>query len=870
MSARVKYVVSGDTLVFLDKQSGRESQLSLAYLDVPRPTDALGFDAREHLRNLVLSKPIRFQVLYNVNNRDYGDVSSPIFQSLSEYLLFKGWAKLRNDAESRPGYSTYGSRLVDAQSQAQSQHLGLWSEKRRPQLNIRSNVPDALYGSGRQVPAIVERVISGDRIMLRAMMDPDDHYVGLAMLAGIRTHRTTTSSTSSAGSNASFATSTSSPVLLPGSVGSAIAGVTGDAFGDAAADLLSTRLLQRPQVRAVFVTPSKNNPGIPLVTLLHPQGDIALVLVRSGLAEVPNMPEIGAERLLELRNCQREAIEKGVGLFRAAAEARQLHKQTYSDSSSEAVVIKVLSADTIVLDPGNRIVQLSSTRGARRSENPEHAAEAREFARKLLIGQTVSVHVDGETKFLNSDEKPRPVVTLSFGHQKARNAALEIIRAGWATALRHRRDDLARSPFYDEFVAAEEAARASKKGVFAPINKTKAKTGAVVDASESVTRARGYLSSLERRGKIPAVVENVLSAGRFKLGVPSENCTLIAVLDGVRVPRASEPFSDEALAYTTREWNQRDVQVSVRSVDKTGAFVATIMKNSKSIALDLLSHGYATIHEGSANASGLKLQYDKVQDEARNARRGLWANYEEPKEDLTTQIAELGVEDDGKGDSAGQPKYLDAVVTHVTPEKVYVRLAYENAIYHQLKSDLQKFFSAAANTASRTFTKKPRRRETVITADSFDRGVITSITPSKAGSSTFELEMIDIGGTRFLHGNEMHPIPKEFATTGALAKPVTLRYVHKPVILYEKFYMEYLSQFVNQPVVLIGDIVFPADSVSSNDSINSRIIAKGYASVPVSQADEEGAQAALQLQEDVKTKRVGMWEYGDPREDDDL
>lgn len=103
-SAKVKNVLSSDTIILTPANgSQQERTLSLAYLQAPRisSNEKYAFEARDLLRNLLVGKQINFWVLYKNNSeREFGDVSCPVFQSLIEYVLSKGAAKLRDNLNS--------------------------------------------------------------------------------------------------------------------------------------------------------------------------------------------------------------------------------------------------------------------------------------------------------------------------------------------------------------------------------------------------------------------------------------------------------------------------------------------------------------------------------------------------------------------------------------------------------------------------------------------------------------------------------------------------------------------------------------------------------------------------------------------------
>src|SRR5579862_8655381 len=101
-----------------------------------------------------------------------------------------------------------------------------------------------------------------------------------------------------------------------------------------------------------------------------------------------------------------------------------------------------------------------------RSADPKQApfsAEAKEFLRKKLIGKHVKVTIDGKRPAQeNFEEREMATVVLND-----KNVALLLVENGYASVIRHRRDDEDRSPVYDELLAAEETAQKEQKGMYA-------------------------------------------------------------------------------------------------------------------------------------------------------------------------------------------------------------------------------------------------------------------------------------------------------------------------------------------------------------------------------------------------------------------
>lgn len=64
--AKVKSVLSADTLVLTSQSGKQERVLTLAYLQAPRiqANEKYAFEAREILRTLLVGKQVKFWILY--------------------------------------------------------------------------------------------------------------------------------------------------------------------------------------------------------------------------------------------------------------------------------------------------------------------------------------------------------------------------------------------------------------------------------------------------------------------------------------------------------------------------------------------------------------------------------------------------------------------------------------------------------------------------------------------------------------------------------------------------------------------------------------------------------------------------------------
>jgi endonuclease YncB( thermonuclease family) len=91
---------------------------------------------------------------------------------------------------------------------------------------------------------------------------------------------------------------------------------------------------------------------------------------------------------------------------------------------------------------------------------------------------------------------------------------------------------------------------------------------------------------------------------------------------GIDSPERGQPWSARAKSFTTGLVANQDVVVVVRDVDRYGRIVGIIkLKDGRDLAHELLRAGLAWYYRRYANDPAL----EKLEDEARAARRGLWS-----------------------------------------------------------------------------------------------------------------------------------------------------------------------------------------------------------------------------------------------------
>ncbi|KAK4929821.1 hypothetical protein LTR28_011717 [Elasticomyces elasticus] len=152
MQAKVKSVLSGDTLVLQNKNDpAQERTLSLAFVSAPRirkeGEEPSAFQSRDFLRRLCVGKVVQFNVLYQIPvgvKRDYGTVTLADGQQLPDLVVAEGWAKIRDDAgkkEDTEEGTTLLERLEALEAHAKADEKGVWGKD--PKIEVVHEMSDA-------------------------------------------------------------------------------------------------------------------------------------------------------------------------------------------------------------------------------------------------------------------------------------------------------------------------------------------------------------------------------------------------------------------------------------------------------------------------------------------------------------------------------------------------------------------------------------------------------------------------------------------------------------------------------------------------------------------------------------------------------
>ena len=839
------------------------------------PSKPYGFQSREFLRELLVGKVIQFEILYAIPTgakREYGTIKLLAFDaSLPDIAVQEGWVRVRDEAGKRADESedtlAYLDRLRALQEHAKTEGKGVWAgaskgvtetsyEFQDGRALIEEYKDQALHG-------IVEKVLNGDRLALRLLLKPQEHLQTVVAIAGVRAPAV-------------------KRTMADGRE------VAGEPFGEEALQFVESRLLQRKvQVTLLGLTPQ----GQFVATVLHPNGNVAKFLLEAGLARCHDLhaPLLGPD-MVSFRQAEKAAKDSRKGIFVNVVAPRG----PAGGAADDYVVGQVLNADTLFIRNKAGVekrISLSSIRQPKPSDPKQapFAADAKEFLRKKVIGKHVKVIIDGKKPATEGYEE-RDVATVIQGNQ---NVALTLVAGGYASVIRHRQDDDDRSPDYDSLLIAEAEAQKDGKGMWAA---KPPKPKQLQDYSESLQKAKVQVSVLQRQKRIPAVVDFVKSGSRFTVIVPRENAKFTLVLSGIRAPRSarnpneqSEPCGQEAHDLANRRCMQRDVEIDVETVDKVGGFIGTLYINKENFTKVLLEEGLATVHAYSAEQSGHANEYFAAEQKAKEARKGLWHDWDPSKE-----VEEEESANDNTATESEAPErrkdYRDVMLTHIEPTNGHIKLQQIGTGTNALTELMDAFRSFHLNKANDTPLPGPPKAGDFVAAKftEDDQWYRAKIRRNDREKSQAEVIYIDFGNSEVIPWSRLRPLTQpQFSVQKlrAQAADAVFSFLQFPL---NSDYMDDAVSFIGEQAFdrqLVANVDYvspegtlhvtlldPTASKNLDHSINADIVREGLAMVPKKlKSWERAATDTLThlrtLEEEAKDDRAGMWEYGDLTED---
>ncbi|XP_070535997.1 staphylococcal nuclease domain-containing protein 1-like [Ptychodera flava] len=873
----VKQVLSGDAIIIRGPPKGGpppERQLNLSNITAPRlarranpnvegQTDTKdepwAWEAREFLRKKLVGKEVFFHVEYRVpgSGREYGCVyiESPSGENVTESIVAEGLVEVRrggikaNDDQQQ--------RIIELEEAAKGAGKGRWAKEgggghlvRDIKWTIES--PRYFVDSHHQEPisAVVEYVRDG--CTMKVFLLPTFHQV-MVMLSGIKCPM--------------FKLENEQQVPEP--------------YAAEAKFFTESRLLQR-DVKVILEGVSNQNF---IGSVLHPNGNIAELLVREGFARCVDwsMPLVsqGPEKL---RSAEKFAKEKKLRMWKNYTPSGQAIE--IQDKNFTGKVMEIVNADAMVIKNNNgefRKITLSSIRPPRLAmpgkedesaikENRRirplydvpYMFDAREFMRKKLIGKKVNVSID----YIKPAESGYPEKTCATVTISNINVAEALVSKGFVTVLRHRADDDQRSAHYDELLAAENRALKNGKGLH---SKKEPSIHRVADLSGEAQKAKQFLPFLQRAGRSVGIVEFVASGSRLRLYLPKETCLITFLLAGISCPRMartgpggpgeSEPYSEEALQYTKELCLQREVEVEVEAIDKAGNFIGWLFVDGVNLSVALVDEGLSTVHF-TADRSQYASQLHIVEDKAKNNKIKIWEKYEEPQNVVVVEETER------------KTNYKAVVITEVLSEcNFYAQHADTGPQLEKLMEQLHGEFSANPPLPGSYTPKKGDLCAAKFSDGHWYRASVDKVEPKRV-----HVLYIDYGNSEYVDLTEVATLPASYHSLPAQAHkyaPACVTVPNDPeaqLEAIEGFKREALNNnFLLNVEYRVGGLEYVSlQKAEKKEDVIQGLIAEGL--LMAEKRREKRLQPLVteykKSQDQARKARLNLWRYGDFTEDD--
>jgi len=470
---------------------------------------------------------------------------------------------------------------------------------------------------------------------------------------------------------------------------------------------------------------------------------------------------------------------------------------------------------------------------------------------------------------------------------------------GFATVVAHGPSE-PRSADFQQLIIAEKSAQKSNKGLHAPKSKSAAKRVNDLTQQEP-NKSAPFLNSLKRAGRVAAVVDYVFTGARFKLFVPSEDVLLCFALQGINVDRVTKteltkqektklsevPLSkiyppttpgNKALHLVRDKFFQRDVQIEVDAVDKGGNFVGVLYLGGQPFGIELVEHGFAKLHEGSARRLKEYTKLKEAEESSKKQRLGVWADYDPAAE--AAKIAEANSAREAARSAQSEAAKINVTVTEIVDGSNfwYQMIGEETRALESLMSTLGS--QGLGNSEPYTPSKKGELVAGQFTVDdNWYRAEVQKITGDKV-----QLLYVDYGNVETVPVSRIRTLPADFALSvlPRQAHNGRLAFIRAPSISAD-FGVDaaaLLKELVwDKP--LVATVQFKegqgAETVSylslgdpeTKIPINAALVISGLARVQKSRTQSAFYQRLLEEQEKARKSRLNIWQYGDVDSDDE-
>lgn len=404
---------------------------------------------------------------------------------------------------------------------------------------------------------------------------------------------------------------------------------------------------RRPVKIKQFEDPNTGETVTGIVELNHTDDDSLLRnLFVAGYARLDKDASAKLEliEMMALKALQDQGINGGKGLWKDYKGKLPLtEKKTENAELSkllklpefDAKVVAVHSGDTVTIEgPDNQELRVTFTNlKARAMGNPSKdedpmpwAFEAKEYLRKKVIGKTVKVKIDNIRNVV-TDERTFDIVNVTLSLD-GKPVAVPMVEQGLLSVVPPKMTDPSSAALVSYSEAAKKA-ETHKAGLHSNVQASRKFWD--LTKPDLRKKAKSEFSLENHKDMNSGVVENVISATRFKVRFDQENCYFVLSLNSVRgVPnnvnnKSEERWANEALAYSKSVASQRDVKFEIEQVDKHGVAHGTLYIGKDNLAATLLKRGLVFVDKGFKHSKNVNEYFD-LQDAAKAAKKGIWGD----------------------------------------------------------------------------------------------------------------------------------------------------------------------------------------------------------------------------------------------------
>eukprot|EP01094_Clydonella_sp_ATCC50884_P018199 TRINITY_DN3321_c1_g1_i1.p1 TRINITY_DN3321_c1_g1~~TRINITY_DN3321_c1_g1_i1.p1 ORF type:complete len:910 (-),score=401.87 TRINITY_DN3321_c1_g1_i1:235-2778(-) len=842
-------------------------------LEVPRlgrknnPDEPWAWQSREFLRNLIIGKPITFTVEFKQESGRRFCIVHLGEENILKTVVEAGWARVRQPPDGKGPRNDLHAELLAAMAAAEESKIGIFQPvSKKSTRPVHKNV-DAIglfeKIASKPLDAIVEYVRDASCMKVELLKT---HHAIMVQLAGVQ-----------------------APTFDRNDAGQ----YTPKPFAREAKYFTETHLLNRT-VRVQLLGVAKNDTFQGRIAY---QGrDLGLELLNVGLAKFVrwNAPK-GAEA--QLQEAEAAAKAKKLRIWHAYEESEDEDAEDCDGKICEIQNRGILSlkrGDTHEVETLHLSSILVPSMGShgRRNEDEPMSWEAREFLRQRLIGKKVQARKDYVREAMTTrDGRELPERSFySVFYDGSKNVSLELVEAGLARVMSH--SDSNRSADYQDLVMAEKQAQSKSKGIW-KYNQKSGKTSSGEAYSFKLNdltvrekkedgktadnrKSRQLLPFLQRAGRVPAVVEYVLSSAKLKIRIPREGCMIFFAFEAVRTPRQEEEFGKESYDFVRNRLYQRDVEIEVSGMDKGGNFLGALFLGRKNFAVQMLEGGLAKIIPPAAERCAYGVELSAAEQAAKDKKRKLWKDYDEAAETAAREARRAARQQE---DGARQPnrEIIKVMVTEILGGgQFYAQKLDDEVVLTDLMATLN---ASEPSTPPPTFAASLKKGVVALGKFSDGKWYRAKVLALSDDGEEAHVLYIDYGNEDFVRVSAMRECPEAVLSIPPQALECMLAFVRVP---------GQFEDFGEEAGLFLRDLMFgkrltanveardgdrlhlSIGDEQSKDLVNAEMVRAGFATV---QRRSLGYNAALikslnVAQESARKNRLGMWVYGDIPDED--